>query len=540
MALFSKFIKYYKYRNFVKTEQKNRNSNLRYFDESYVLKDSLEANFTELKKILGKSDDIIFRKFKFGVKNQTNALIGFIDGIGDKFLIIEYIVKSLMVNLHIIDADGKLVDKNDLFNDLRDRILNTAETEEITTFDEAVNAILSGSTLLLIDGFDTGLSIAATGGETRSVQPPETEVVIRGPREAFVETLRVNTSLLRRIIKNPNLTFESVTKGKQTHTGISIAYIKGIANMKIVEEVRRRLDRIDIDSILESGYIEQLIEDNPLSPFATIGNSERPDKVAAKLLEGRVAILCQGSPVVLTVPYIFAEALQISEDYYSRPFLSSAVRVLRILALFITLTLSAFYVALTTFHQEMVPTVLLISIASAREGTPFPLFAETLLSETIFQLLRESGLRMPRAVGQAVSIVGTLVIGEAAVNAGIIGAPMVIITSLSAITSFILPSIYDAITIFKFILIFLSGAFGLFGITVGMIIILAHMCSLRSFGSPYMASLAPGVRKGLKDVFIRPPLWLQRTRPESITWNSSSKRQADVQMPGKHRGGNAR
>lgn len=537
MTMFSKFFKYCKYRNFVKTEQKNAASKIRYFDESYKLKTSLEDNLSELRKIMGKSDDIIFRKFLFGVKHQTSAFISFVDGLGDKALIIEYIVKSLMVNIHIIDADGKLVDRRDLFSNLRDRILNTAETNEVSTFDEAVDTILSGSTLLLIDGFETGLSIAAIGGETRSVEPPETEVVIRGPKEAFVETLRINTSLLRRVIKNPSLTFESLTKGKQTHTDISIAYIKGIVNMKIVEEVRRRLDRIDIDAILESGYVEQLIEDNPMSPFATIGNSERPDKVAAKLLEGRVAIICAGTPVVLTVPYLFTEALQVSEDYYSRPFLTSALRVLRVLALFITLTLSAFYVALTTYHQEMVPTILLISIASAREGTPFPIFMETLLSETIFQLLRESGLRMPRAVGQAVSIVGTLVIGEAAVNAGIIGAPMVIITSLSAISSFILPSIYDAVVIFKFILILLSGAFGLFGVTIGMIIILAHMCSLRSFGSPYMAPFAPTVWKGLRDTFIRSPLWLQKNRPESITWDSSSERLADVQMPGKSRGG---
>ncbi len=537
--MFKKILKYIKFKRFLKAEQKSASQNMSYFDDSYVLHKPLEDNISNLKKLLGHSDDIIFREFYFGVKQNRKAFVCFIDGLGDKKLINEYIVKSLMVNSHVIDPENKIAEKHDMFNYLKEYILNIVESDDVNNFNEAVDAILSGDTLLLIDGIDKGFSISAKGGEKRSIEAPETEVVIRGSRESFVETLRVNTSMLRRIIKNINLVFEPFTAGKQTRTNISIAYIKGIANEKIIEEVRNRLNRIDIDSILESGYIEQLIEDNPLSPFSTVGNSERPDKVAAKLLEGRVAIFCDGTPVVLTVPYLFIESLQVSEDYYSRPFLTTVIRMLRVIALVITLTLSALYVALATFHQEMVPTVLLVSIAASREGTPFPLFLETLLSETIFQLLRESGIRMPRAVGQAVSIVGTLVIGEAAVTAGIIGAPMVIITSLSAICSFIIPSIYDVIFIFKFMLIFLSGAFGLFGVTVGLLCILGHMCSLRSFGTPYMAPFAPTIWKDLKDSIVRFPLWLLKSRPKSID-GDSSKRQSEAQMPGspdKKRGG---
>jgi spore germination protein KA len=232
------------------------------------------------------------------------------------------------------------------------------------------------------------------------------------------------------------------------------------------------------------------------------------------------------------VPYTFVEALQVPEDYYSRPFLSNLIRMMRLLAFFITLLLPAIYISLTTYHQEMVPTVLLITFAAAREGIPFPVFLETLISETIFQILRESGVRMPRAVGTAVSIVGTLVIGEAAVNAGIIGAPMVIITALSAITSFILPSIYDAVLIYKFSLIFLSGAFGLYGVAIGMFWMLAHMCSLRSYGTPYLAPISPTIWSDMKDTIIRVPIWLMKGRPKIITWRES-KRQADRQMPSK-------
>ena len=208
----------------------------------------------------------------------------------------------------------------------------------------------------------------------RSIEQPETEINIRGSHEGFVELVSINVSLLRRIIKNRNLVFEAFNIGKQTHTKIYIAYINGITNPQIIEEVKNRLNHIYIDSILESGYVEELIEDNPLSPFATIGNSEKPDKVAAKLLEGRVAILCDGSPTVLTVPYLFIEAFQSAEDYYSRAFLSSIMRLIRMLAYLITLILPAFYIAITTFHQEMIPTVLIITFASSREGVPFPVF----------------------------------------------------------------------------------------------------------------------------------------------------------------------
>ncbi len=534
--MFKKLSRFINFVNNVRSKQSDNQKpspdNVSYVGNHLNLNESVDENSKILKKTLGKSDDIIFREFYFGVKHQTKALISFIDGLGDKNLILEYVVKSLMVNIHIADPHGKLVNKRNMFDDIKKYILSIVEATEVNNVDQAIDTILSGNTLLLIDGCDLGFSISAKGGESRSIQQPETEVVIRGSREAFVETLRVNTSLIRKIIKNPNLIFETLVVGKQTRTDVCIGYIQGIANDKVVQEVRDRINRIDSDMILESGYIEQFIEDNPLSPFATIGNSERPDKVSAKLLEGRVAILCGGTPIVLTVPYTFVESLQVPEDYYSRPFLTNLIRILRILALFITLTLPVLYISLTTFHQEMIPTVLLVTFAAAREGIPFPVVVETLISEIIFQLLRESGIRMPKAVGTAVSIVGTLVIGQAAVEAGIIGAPMVIITALSAITSFILPSIYDAVIVFKFILIFLSSAFGLFGVIVGMFCMLAHMCSLRTFGTPFMSPLAPVNWSDLKDSILRLPLWVMKNRPKAITWKKSN-RQASSQMPNK-------
>jgi spore germination protein KA len=479
---------------------------------TYSIDKKIEVNISNFKKVLGKSDDIIFREFYFGEKLKTKALLCFVDGLYDKKIIDEYIVKPLMLNIHLIDQKWNLNEQQDLIYAVKNFVLNAVEISESNNFDSLISDILSGSTVLLIDGYDRALSFGAKNDFTRESQAAETEKTVRGPSYGFSELLRLNTTLLRRIIQNPNLTFESLKIGTQTNTSVSIAYIDGIADMNVVQEVRNRLKNIDTAFILESGYIEQFIEDHPLSPFSTVGNSERPDKVAAKLLEGRVAILCNGTPYVLTVPYLFIESLQVAEDYYSRTFLSSFIRLLRLLAYIFSLTLPSLYVAIAVFHQEMIPTALMVTVSGGREGLPFPIFIETILTEIVFQMVRESGLRMPQALGAAISIVGTLVIGEAAVNAGIIGAAMVIITALSAITSFIVTPVYDSLVLFRFILIILGGSFGLLGVSVGLLCMLAHMCSLNSFGTPFMMPVAPRKFSGLKDTFIRAPLWFMRKK----------------------------
>ncbi|MCO7124496.1 spore germination protein [Sporolactobacillus shoreicorticis] len=509
-----------------KAESKSTSNSVK----SEKLSKSLSVNIKQLKTTFGESEDVVFREFYFGVSKQTKALVCFIDGLGDKKLILESIVKSLMVDIHIIDQQVTVVKKNGPFHDLSKHVLSVTDAKTIDTFDETVKNILAGNACLLIDGNNNGFAIDVKGGEKRNVEAAKNETVIRGPQEAFVETLRTNTSLLRRIIKNPNLIFEHIILGKQTHTDISIAFIRGIANDKIVEEVKRRLSKINIDAILESGYVEQLIEDRSFTPFATVGNSEKPDKVAAKLLEGRVAILCDGTPVVLTVPYIFAEAFQVPDDYYSRMSYGSIVRASRFFAFAVTLLLPALFVAITTFHQEMIPTVLLIKLTAAREGIPFPALIETLISELIFLLIRESGIRMPRATGSAVTIVGSLVMGDAAVSAGIVGAPMVIVTSLSGITGLTLPAMYNAVIVFRYLFILLGGIFGLYGVTIGLLCLLAHMCALRSFGVPFMTPFAPLSLNGLKDSILRLPLWSMNSRPKFITWRKSN-RQSRAQRP---------
>lgn len=488
-----------------KSNQNPSSERVIYTDNSYLISKDIDINTMNLKLIFNQSDDIIFREIVLNMEYKIKALICFIDGLEDKKLINESIINPLLKLHNTCQAETNKVEYENLSDIIKKQILNSSEVIQINDFNKVIHYLLRGSSALFIDGYSTVLCINVKLSETRESKAAETEGNVRGPRFGFSEVLRVNTAILRRIIQSPKLTFETLIIGNETHTDISIAYINGIADEKLIKEVKERLYKINADSVLESGYIEQLIEDHKFSPFSTVGNSEKPDKVASKLLEGRVAILCNGTPFVLTAPFLFVESLQTTDDYNMKPFMASLTRLLRLLALLISLMLPALYVALTAFHPEMFPTILLITISSSREGTPFPIIIETLLTETIFQLLRESGIRMPQAIGSAISIVGTLVIGEAAVNAGIIGAPMVIIVSLTAITSFAVPAIFDSMLLFRFLLIILSGLFGLFGIAVGSICMLAHMCSLESFGTPYMTPLAPRKQNSLKDTVVRFP-----------------------------------
>lgn len=494
------------------------------------LSSNIEENLLKIKDTFSNASDIVIREFEISTRVPIKAFIVYIDGLVDKDFVQMNLMKPLMIDINLSKADDEFDHKNAL-NIIYQRILTLSEVKKVKDFHETLDYILSGDTALFLDGFSTALIASLRGWESRNITPPDTDVVVRGPREGFTETLRISTSQLRRKIKNPNLKFEKMKIGKQTQTDVVIAYIKGIADEKIVEEVKRRLSKIDTDAILESGYIEQYIEDSPLSFLPTVGNSEKPDIVAAKMLEGRVAILTDGTPFALTVPYLFIEAFQSSEDYYSRPFYASILRLLRFVAYFISVFSPALYVALTTYHQEMLPPAMLISIAAAREGTPFPASVEALMMGIIYEILKEAGVRLPRPVGQAVSIVGALVIGEAAVSASLIGAPMVIVVSLTAIASYVVASINDTVSIMRFVYVLLAAFLGLFGIMIGAAVFLTHMVSLKSFGVPYLSPIAPIVTEDLKDVFFRPPLWKMDKRPQLIAKEENMVRQKSDLMP---------
>lgn len=477
-------------------------------------------NITILKHLFKDCSDVVFRPFHAG---RIKAYLLFVDGFIDSLSIELNGIKQI---LNEIERDAVTVDF------LVERIISISSVDKTEKLDQVVFNVLKGNSVLIVDRLTNAIIFDAKGGNRRGVAEPDSESAVRGPREGFTETLRVNTALIRHKIRSNRLKIISRDIGEETKTGIAILYVDGLATTELVNEVLTRLNRIKIDGILESGYIEEFIEDNPWSLFPQIQNTERPDTVAANLLEGRVAIIVDGTPFVLILPTTFWQFLQASEDYYNRFHISIFLRILRILFVFIALELPSIYIAVTTYHQEMIPTNLLFSIAASREAIPFPAFVEALIMEVSFEALREAGVRLPQIVGQAVSILGALVIGQAAVEAGIVSAPMVIVVSITGISSFAIPRYNMAISIrlLRFPLMILAGMFGLFGTVLGSLIILTHLCKLRSFGVPYFWPLAPFSFRSLKDVFIRVPWWAMNQRPNQ-TVKEDFVRQADNLKP---------
>lgn len=512
--------------NYIKLKVDNDKSNSKKNIEKIPSEISILKN--KLNEIFSVTNDFYSREMIVGQQPELKVMITFIDGLIDKAILNRDIIDSL-INIK------RLNESTNYLKVIKNRLINGCEIEEVDSLDMCINYLLSGDTILFIEGYNKAIKIGTRGWETRSVDEPQTEVVVRGPREGFVETLPTNMALLRRRVKNPNLKFERLVLGEQTKTDVLVCYIKGLAHDDIIKTVKRRLKRIKTDAILESGYIEEFIEDAPLSIFPTVGNSEKPDIVAAKLLEGRVAILCDGTPFVLTVPNLFIENFQISEDYYARFAYTFFIRIARLIAFFLATTLPAFYVSLISFHQDVIPFELLLRIAASNEGIPFPPVVEASVMIFLFELLREAGVRMPKPVGQAVSIVGALILGEAAVSAGVTSDLMVIIIGATAISSFILPSLRNVMPLLRILFLLVAPLLGFFGMMVIGVMVLAHLCSLRSFGVSYMAPFAPLVGVDLKDTFVRFPIWSMVTRPQSYPINNKEK--YDIRMKKDYRTG---
>ncbi|KKM11411.1 hypothetical protein SY88_08800 [Clostridiales bacterium PH28_bin88] len=491
----------------------------------------LAANLRQVRSILGDSPDIVVREFDIGVHPPVRAALVFVDGLAGKPSVHEHIMKSLMLDASRTGTVEKQSPGLSMA-DIKESLLTMADVKEEPDLQKIIHGVLSGDTALLVDGFPVALVVVTRGWESRGISEPITEGAVRGPRDGFVETLRTNTALLRRRIKSPDLRFETMPVGRATRTDVTIAYIKDIVNEGVLAEVRRRLGRIDTDSVLESGYLEEFLRDHPYTPFPLIEYSERPDKIAAALLEGRVAILVDGTPFVLVVPAVFLQFFQASEDYYTLYHFGTLLRWGRFMGFLFTLYLPSLYIAVTTIHHELLPTSLALTIAGAREGVPYPALVEALLMELAFEALREAGIRLPRPVGQAVSIVGALIIGDAAVRAGLVSPAMVIVVAFTGIASFSVPSykLIYSLRMLRFPMMTIAAVLGLPGIMMASVILLAHLVSLRSFGVPYLSPVAPFSRRDLKDILIRAPWWAMRTRPESIG-SSNQVRQDPGQRP---------
>lgn len=462
-----------------------------------------EENVAYIKELLKNASDIVYREFYIG--NFKAALI-YVDGMGDKILLDDYVLENVMLKGYsVTDA-----------SEIKNRILTVTDVREVEKLSEAVNAMLSGDTMLFIEGLENCYVVASRFWPARGVSEPSGETVIRGARDGFTETIRFNTALIRRRVRDTRLKLVSKSLGVRSKTDSVIMFIEDIVNKEVLEELFNRLESINIDAVLDSGYIEQLIEDNKWSIFPQIQSTERPDVVAAALYEGRIAILVDNSPFVLIVPATMPNLFQSPDDYYQRWIYGSIIRLVRFFSIFISLILPALYVAVTSFHTSIIPTKLAYFIASSREGVPFPAYVEALIMEVSMAFLLEAIARLPKAIGSTIGIVGGLIIGQAAVTAGIVSPIMIIIVSVTVITNFTTPNyaITSAFRIVRIMLIIATAIIGLYGMMLGLIVTLIHMVRLKSFGIPYLAPMNNPNKNDFKDMYLRFPLKYFKSRPE--------------------------
>jgi len=475
---------------------------------------SVDENKRRLKERLKDCDDIVYKEFRVGEQQDLKFLLVYADGMSSSDMLNDAVLNALMVHAREVPPEAKEPGE-ELYKLVRYGGLPASELADKDNLEDAVLAILIGDAVLFIDTTEKCIVIGAKGWPMRGVSEPNTEALIRGPRDGFTETFRVNTALVRRRIRDSRLKLKQLRVGKRSFTDIGVMYIEDIVSPELLEEVFRRIDTIDIDAIIESGYIEQLIEDDYMSPFPQISVTERPDEVAASLYEGRVAILVDNSPFALIVPTTLNSLFQSPEDYYDRWYVASILRFIRYMASILSMVLPAAYIAVTSFHPGILPAKLVISMAAARQGIPFPVLIEAFIMEVTFELLREAGLRLPVPIGSAIGIVGGIVIGSAAVEAGIVSPIMVIIVAITAISSFSIPNYSLAVgfRMLRFLLMIFAGTMGLYGIMLGVLLILSHLVKLKSFGIPYMSPYVSFVGSDFKDTIVRVPTFLMAKRP---------------------------
>lgn len=451
-----------------------------------------------IKAAIGKSFDVVIDRFK---TNFEEAVLVYVDGLANKDLVDRDIIKPLRAQ----EFDG---------NSEKALRVSFEYAEDIPS---VLKKVLEGNTAVFYAKSKNALICDLKQWDKRAIDTPDAEGVTRGPKEGFTENFLTNISMVRRKLRTPNLTIEQMRLGRQTNTAVAILYLEDIVNCDVLERVKERLSKIDIDSILETGQIEQYLEDSPFSIISGIGLTQKPDVAAARMLEGRLAIVVDGTPHVMTIPELFIETLQNAEDYYTRTLFSNFLRFIRLFALFLSIYTPGLSVAVMTFHMEMVPFTFLESIIRATQGTPFPIAFELFFLGIMFEMLKEAGLRMPKAIGSAITIVGALILGDIAVSAGVVGAPSVIIIAITAVASLLTVNVNEFATIYRFGMLFLGAVMGIVGIAAGTLFMMAQLISKTSFGIPVLSSFS---KEEFKDSIIKYPITQIEFRPESIVKNN--------------------
>lgn len=456
-----------------------------------------------LKNLFSENSDVIFRKFEV---NSKNCLIIYIDGMVDKNLINNFVLET------ILDSNKGYVDLDDNL----EKILTVSDLSSSYDLEKVVNSVLAGETVLFVEGKEEAYIIATRSWPNRGIGEPSGESVIRGSRDGFTETIRFNTALIRRRIRDSRLKIESMSIGVRSKTDVSIAYIDDIVNKDILNNVKEKLKEINIDAILDSGYVEQLIEGNKWSIFPQVQATERPEVVSSSIYEGKVCIIVDNSPFVLVAPSTFSNLFQTPDDYNLRWIYSSISRIIRLFALIVSLVLPSLYVAITSFHTSIIPTKLAYLIASARRGIAFPPIFEAVIMEIFLAFLLEAIVRLPKAIGSTIGIVGGIVIGQSAVSAGLVSPVMIVVVALTIISGFMSPN-YEvtlSVRIFRFLYIIMSGIIGFYGIILGTFVFITYLLKMDSFGIPYLSPVVNMKRKDFKDIFFKYPLYMFKRRPK--------------------------
>ncbi len=470
----------------------------------YDLTGRLEDNVSLMKAIFEGDDTVIYRNAE-NKNARLKCVAVYIEGMVDTKLMSLNLIKPLMEE----DVNARLAN----MADIEARLVTCNEVRRVAQIEDMVKAVMAGSAVLFVDGEKEALTVGVKGFATRAIDEPDSEKALVGPREGFTEALVTNLSMVRRKLQTPDLKFSISSIGTRSPARVCIGYLDSLVDKRVLEDILERLGKIEIDAALGANYIAEHIRDHRFSPFETIGTTEKPDTVAACLLEGRVAIFLDGSPTTLTAPYLFIENFQSSDDYYLNFFFANMGRFLRILGFILSVSVPAVYIALVNFHQEVIPSPLMLTIATTTAGVPFPTVFECFSLLIVFEILRETGIRSSNKIGQALSIVGGLVIGQAAVEAKIVSAPMVIVVAMTGITGLIMPKLQGAILVMRFGALTMASISGLLGFYFVWVMALIHLLSLHSFGYPYVRDFFRDDRFLSKDSFIRAPIFSMKMRP---------------------------
>ena len=487
-------------------------------------KHNLEFIQSKLNTII--NSDIIIRRFSLICKNKKyKAFLIYIDGMADSTNINHFILKPLMLrnknntyNSQIsVQSNTNKKNPTKVANYIYNRLIPHNNLSMQIDFEKIISDINSGNCVLFVDTLNIAFDIDAKGFKQRSIDTPQIENVIKGPQEAFIENIRTNTSLLRRLVNNQNLIIENVEIGQLSKTKCALCYMKNIANGDLIAEAKFRLNNISIDSLISSGELEQLIQDDSSVGIPQILSTERPDKCVKAMYQGRAVILVNGNPYALIIPSVMTDFLASPEDSNLIPLFANFLKFIRLIAVLITLLLPGMYIAVTNFHQELFPTELLFSILVARENVPFPIIFELLLMEVSFELIREGGLRTPSAIGSTLGIVGALILGDAAVSANIVSPILIIVVAITGLSSFVIPNFSFGfhLRIYRFIFTLLGYICGFLGIGIGIYVYLATICSIKSFGVSYVSPISPNI-SGFSLKYFIPPFWKQEYRNDFL------------------------